>query len=77
MQCKDQKTPIGEPVLRDLYGLVLSEGVNKGIIITTSKFTEAARRFAEAKPLELIDGHMLSGLESTKPPARPSGNSKI
>lgn len=56
IQCKKWEAPVGEPPLRDLYGLVVSTGANKGILITTSTFTPAAKRFADGKPLELIDG---------------------
>lgn len=62
IQCKDWSSPVGEPVLRDLYGVVHAEHANKGILITTSTFTKAAQRFAEGKPLELIDGEQLDAL---------------
>ena len=54
-----RKKPVGEPVLRDLYGTVMSERAAKGILITTSRFTARAKKFAEDKPLELIDGTLL------------------
>ncbi|MDP2659102.1 MAG: restriction endonuclease [Dehalococcoidia bacterium] len=56
VQCKDWAKPVGEPPVRDLYGVVASERAVKGILITSSNFTEAARRFAQGKNLELIDG---------------------
>jgi len=56
VQCKDQSQPVGEPVLRDLYGTMHAQRANKGILVTTSSFTPAAQRFAQGKPLELIDG---------------------
>lgn len=56
IQCKDWAAPVGEPAIRDLFGTVHSEGASKGILITTSSFTAAALRFAQGKPLELIDG---------------------
>ncbi|MHB8088739.1 MAG: restriction endonuclease [Anaerolineaceae bacterium] len=62
IQCKDWKNPVGEPVLRDLYGLVLAEGANKGILMTTGDFTNAAIKFSEGKPLELINGEELNKL---------------
>lgn len=62
IQCKDWANPVGEPVLRDLYGVVHAENANKGVLITTSTFTRAAQRFAEGKPLELIDGEQLDVL---------------
>jgi hypothetical protein len=61
VQCKDWTKPVGEPVVRDLFGVVISEGANKGILITTGKFTNAAYRFAEGKQIELIDGDELLG----------------
>jgi HJR/Mrr/RecB family endonuclease len=56
IQCKAWKQSIGEPMVRDLYGVVHSERANKGILITTSTFTKSALAFAKDKPLELIDG---------------------
>jgi hypothetical protein len=56
VQCKAWTAPIGEPILRDLFGTMHAQGANKGILITTSSFTAAALRFAQGKPLELIDG---------------------
>ena len=56
VQCKAWKQSIGEPLIRDLYGVVHSERANKGIFITTSTYTKSALAFAKDKPLELIDG---------------------
>lgn len=56
IQCKDWSKPVGEPPVRDLYGVVTAENANKGILITTSTFTSPAINFAAGKPLELIDG---------------------
>lgn len=60
VQCKDWSSPVGEPPVRDLYGVVTAENANKGILITTSTFTAPALKFAEGKPLELIDGTKFS-----------------
>ena len=62
IQCKDWSNTVGEPIVRDLYGVVHAENANKGILIATSKFTKAAQRFAEGKPLELIDGEQFNDL---------------
>jgi len=56
IQCKNWSGPVGEPVVRDLFGVVTAERANKGILITTSRFTASAVAFAAGKPLELIDG---------------------
>lgn len=61
VQCKRYSGTVGEPILRDLYGVVMSERANKGILMTTGTFTRSAIAFAEGKPLELID---ISGIES-------------
>lgn len=55
IQCKRYSGSVGEPIIRDLYGVVTSERANKGILMTTGTFTAPAIRFAKGKPLELID----------------------
>lgn len=62
IQCKYWTNQVGEPPIRDLYGVCLSENANKGVLITNSGFTDNAMRFAEGKNLELIDGNILRGL---------------
>lgn len=59
VQCKRYAGTIGSPVIRDLYGAMTSVRASKGILITTSDFSVEARRFAEDKPLELINGRQL------------------
>lgn len=62
IQCKRHKSPIGEPFIRDLYGVMMAEHANKGILITNSNFSPNAVTFAKGKPIELIDGTMLFNL---------------
>lgn len=62
IQCKRYAGSVGEPIIRDLYGVVMSERANKGILMTTGKFTSAAVRFADGKPIELIDNGGLMAL---------------
>ena len=64
IQCKRFSGSIGNSFIRDLFGVVHSENANKGILITNSTFTREAQRFAEGKPLELIDGGKLQDLLS-------------
>jgi restriction system protein len=49
--------------VRDLYGTVINEGANKGILVTTSDYGPDAYEFAKGKPLVLLNGgnllHML------------------
>lgn len=62
IQCKRYSGIVGEPIIRDLYGVITSERANKGILITTGYFTKSAIAFAEGKPIELIDGKQLDTL---------------
>lgn len=62
IQCKRYSGSVGEPIIRDLYGVITSERANKGILITTGYFTKSAITFAEGKPIELIDGEQLDNL---------------
>ncbi len=58
IQCKKFITsvvPVG--AVRDFYGALADHLANgKGYFITTNKFTLEAQKFAEDKPVELIDG---------------------
>ncbi len=62
IQCKRYTGSVGEPIIRDLYGVITSERANKGILITSGTFTKQAQTFAEDKPIELIDGIKLNFL---------------
>ncbi|MBB4939134.1 restriction endonuclease Mrr [Streptosporangium album] len=48
--------------VRDLYGTVQHEGATKGIMITTSGYGPDSYKFANGKPLNLIDGAGLLSL---------------
>jgi restriction endonuclease Mrr len=59
-QCKRFKSTVGEPLLRDFYGAMTSEGVSKGYFVTTGVFTLQAQKFAEDKPIVLLDRRVLA-----------------
>jgi len=59
IQCKRYSNSVSSPIVRDLYGVVMAERANKGILITTSAFTSDAIEFAQGKPIELVDGPQL------------------
>lgn len=61
IQCKKYITSVvGVSGLRDFYGAIADHLAQaKGYFITTNKFTLEAERFAEDKPVELIDGFKL------------------
>ncbi|MHC1740169.1 MAG: restriction endonuclease [Anaerolineaceae bacterium] len=56
VQCKRYRGKIGEPVVRDFYGTLRASDANGGAIITTGTITDAARLWAEGKPIHLYDG---------------------
>jgi len=62
IQCKRYTGSVGEPIIRDLYGVITSERANKGVLMTSGVFTKQAQSFAEDKPIELIDGIKLKEL---------------
>ena len=62
VQCKRYSGTIASPIVRDLYGTVMSTRATKGILITTSDFSPDSRSFAADKPLELINGQQLAQL---------------
>ena len=41
-QCKQQKTPVDVSVVRELYAVLERDGIDKGIIVTSSYFTRDA-----------------------------------
>ena len=56
VQCKRYRGKIGEPVVRDFYGTLRASDAKGGAIITSGSITEAARLWAEGKPIHLYDG---------------------
>ncbi len=64
IQAKRYAHTVGVGAVRDLYGTVMNEGANKGILVTTSDYGPDAYTFARGKPLMLLNGanllHMLA-----------------
>jgi restriction system protein len=63
VQAKRYTATVDVSSVRDLYGTVLNEGANRGILVCTSAYEPDAYEFAKDKPITLIDGprllHML------------------
>ena len=63
IQAKRYANTVGVSAVRDLYGTVMNEGANKGVLVTTSDYGPDAYAFANGKPLILLNGanllHML------------------
>jgi restriction system protein len=59
-QCKRFRGTVGEPMIRDFYGAMMHEGVSRGFFITTGMYSLSALKFAEDKPIEMIDRRVLA-----------------
>lgn len=55
IQAKRYTMTVDVSSVRDLYGTVLNEGANRGILVTTSTYGPDAYEFAKDKPITLID----------------------
>ncbi len=56
LQAKRYTNPVDVAAVRDLYGTVVNEGANRGILITTSSYGPDSYAFAKDKPISLVDG---------------------
>lgn len=66
VQCKRWQTAkVGVREVRELYGIVAAERVDRGFFITSGSYTGEAMSFAKGKPLDLIDGPALLDLVRT------------
>ncbi len=71
IQAKRYTNPVGVSAVRDLYGTVINEGANRGILVTTSVYGPDSYDFAKDKPITLLTGgNLLSLLEKHGHPAR-------
>jgi restriction system protein len=59
IQAKRYRNTVGVSAVSDLFGTMMNEGANKGILVTTSGYGPDAFTFAKDKPIELIDGGQL------------------
>jgi restriction system protein len=62
IQAKRYTNTVDVSAVRDLYGTVVNEGANRGILVTTSHFGPDAYEFAKDKNLVLMPGPELLGL---------------
>lgn len=60
VQCKQWKTfKIGVRIVREMYGIMVSENADRVIIVASGTYTKDAIDFACNKPIELMDGKAL------------------
>lgn len=64
IQAKRYTKVVDVAAVRDLYGTVINEGATKGILVTTANYGSDSYKFAQGKPLTLLNGaNLLSLLE--------------
>ena len=64
IQCKQWKAyKVGVTTVRELLGVVVSEKADRGIVVTSGRFTQESRSFAhQNSKIELVDGAGLAEL---------------
>lgn len=62
VQCKRYRSTVGEKVVRDLYGTMAHERAAHAFLVTAGNISEAARSWADGKPMTLVDGARLIDL---------------
>lgn len=62
VQCKHWRAlRVGVEPVRELYGVIHARRAAGGFVVTSGTFTDEAKRFAEGREVELIDGAALAG----------------
>jgi restriction system protein len=59
IQAKRYTNTVGLSAVRDLYGTVINEGANRGILVSTADYGPDAYEFVKGKPLTLLSGSNL------------------
>ena len=60
VQCKNwRKQRIGVATVREIYGVLMAESAWEAFVVCSGTFTADAVRFAEGKPINLVDGDQL------------------
>ena len=57
VQCKQWKAyKVGVDVVRELYGVMAAKGATGGFVVTSGRFSEDAKAFANGRNVQLVDG---------------------
>ena len=60
VQCKQWKAyKVGVDVVRELYGVMAAKGAAGGFVVTSGRFTDDAKAFADGRNVRLVDGSKL------------------
>ena len=58
----DRNNTVGAPEIQRFFGALAAKHAKKGLFITTSKFSDKAKEFAEQQQIVLVDGKALAKL---------------
>ncbi len=74
VQCKQWKAfTVGVTMVRELYGLMAAQGAAGGFVVTSGRFTDDAKSFANGRNLTLMGGTDLLSFIKRAQTARPTG----
>jgi restriction system protein len=63
VQCKQWRVyKVGVRPVRELFGVMVADGADHAVFVSSGRYTEEALAFAKDKPMELIDGTRLAVL---------------
>lgn len=65
VQCKRYRRSVGPEVVRELFGTMIHEQVSHAFLVTTANISKSARKWAQDKPMTLIDGTLLVSVSET------------
>ena len=73
VQCKQWKAfKVGVTVVRELYGVMAAHGAAGGFVVTSGRFTDEAKAFADGRNIRLVDGPKLFGMIKQAKASRPT-----
>jgi len=75
VQCKQWRSrQVGVSVVREMFGILMDEGASAVKIVALGDYTADAARFAQGKPVELVNGHaLLSTVKNIQASKEPEG----
>lgn len=70
VQCKRYSSTVGVSTVRDLFGTMIDAGATRAYLAASGRISDAARKWAADKPIELLDGQRLVQLAKAEPVPR-------
>ncbi|RLE44695.1 hypothetical protein DRJ25_06470 [Candidatus Woesearchaeota archaeon] len=56
IECKRYADMVDVGIIREFYGVLVSEKANRGVLVTSGRFSPDARKFAKNNSMQLING---------------------